>query len=218
VLTWFARSAKTGIGNRSLKPTLGIIDPINMETMPKQVAIASGFDVLCHSLESYTAIPYDQRTPRPLNPNLRPAYQGSNPISDVWCQQSLKVRSQQCCKPEDSQRVRHSATQRKPPSNQYYYSSLSTYLHALPQMLADNFLGAVDTDDITAKEQMCLAATYAGVGFGNAGVHLCHGMSYPISGLNKGGPRWVRTVLLYCGLLLDLPCPSSADTSDCVRG
>ena len=87
----FADSAKTGIGNRALKPTLGIIDPINMETMPKQVAIASGFDVLCHSLESYTAIPFDQRTPRPLNPNVRPAYQGSNPISDVWCQQSLKV-------------------------------------------------------------------------------------------------------------------------------
>ena len=69
------RSAKTGIGNRALKPTLGIIDPINMETMPKQVAIASGFDVLCHSLESFTAVPYNQRTPRPLNPNLRPAYQ-----------------------------------------------------------------------------------------------------------------------------------------------
>ena len=84
-------SAKTGIGNRALKPTLGVIDPINMETMPRQVAIASGFDVLCHSLESYTAIPYNQRNPRPLNPNLRPAYQGSNPISDVWCQQSLKV-------------------------------------------------------------------------------------------------------------------------------
>jgi len=82
---------KTGIASRKLRPMLGIVDPLNTETMPRQVKIASGLDVLCHALESYTALPYQERSPRPANPAERPAYQGSNPISDIWALEGLRL-------------------------------------------------------------------------------------------------------------------------------
>ena len=138
------KKAKTGIAHRALKPTLGICDPINTRTMPSAVHASSGLDVLCHSLESWTAIPYYERSPRPTNPINRPAYQGANPISDIF---SLKA--------------------------------LKSTVKYLPR-------AAKDPDDFEAQSEMLLAATLAGVGFGNAGVHLCHGMSYPISGQNPG--------------------------------
>lgn len=142
-----SKRAKTGIAHRNLKPTIGICDPLNTRTMPASVKASSGLDVLCHSLESWTAIPYNERTPRPTNPILRPAYQGANPISDIF---SLKA--------------------------------LHDCVKYLPRAVRD-------PDDMEAQTQMLLAATLAGIGFGNAGVHLCHGMSYPISGQNPQGYR-----------------------------
>lgn len=55
---------------------MAIVDPRVVETMPMTVAASSGFDVLCHAIESYTARPFTKRPPaepkhiRPLNQGL----------------------------------------------------------------------------------------------------------------------------------------------------
>ena len=48
---------KTGIASPLLKPSLAIVDPTTTETLPGGVVAASGFDVLTHAVESYTARP-----------------------------------------------------------------------------------------------------------------------------------------------------------------
>ncbi|MDT4918179.1 MAG: hydroxyacid-oxoacid transhydrogenase [Pseudonocardiales bacterium] len=50
-------------------------------------------------------------------------------------------------------------------------------------LLATSFRRAVaHGDDLDARRDMALAATFAGLGFGNAGVHIPHANAYPIAG------------------------------------
>lgn len=69
-----------------------------------------------------------------------------------------------------------------------------------------------DPDDFEARSRMILAASYAGVGFGNAGLHLPHGMSYPVSGMIRGfhPPGYPSTEpLLPHGLSVILNAPAA---------
>ena len=134
------KHAKTGIVSRRIRPTLGIIDPDVTASLPGSVVACSGFDVLSHALESYTARPYTQRT-APATPGARPTSQGANPFSDIACVEALRI-------------------------------------------LGGNLVRAVnDPGDAQARERMMFAATLAGIGFGNAGVHVPHAMSYAVAGL-----------------------------------
>ena len=131
--------AKTGIANRRLKPWLGYLDPDNTRTVLEKSRCRPGW--------TSSATPSSPSRPcrstsgaGPNVPALRPAYQGSNPISDMWSMQALRMVTRSLVRAVD------------------------------------------DPSDDRARADMLLAASYAGIGFGNAGVHLPHGMSYPVSG------------------------------------
>lgn len=90
VIDFLGLHLKAGISHAKLRPVLAVVDPLTTLTLPSQVTAASGMDVLSHALESYTCVPFDSK-PAPEDPSKRPAFCGSNPISDVWCEQALRL-------------------------------------------------------------------------------------------------------------------------------
>ncbi|MCF6735522.1 hydroxyacid-oxoacid transhydrogenase [Blastococcus sp. KM273129] len=141
VMDVIAQRVKTGISHAWLRPTLAVIDPDLTLSQPPGVTAASGMDILCHALESYTArwyTTYDRKSP-----DQRVPYCGSNPISDMWSEKAMSL-------------------------------------------LAGSFRTAVrNGEDAQARSDMAIAATFAGMGFGNAGVHIPHANAYPIAGQVK---------------------------------
>jgi len=52
------------------------------------------------------------------------------------------------------------------------------------EMISKNLVRVIENpSDDEARGEVLLAATYAGIGFGNSGVHLAHAMSYPVAGM-----------------------------------
>lgn len=138
VLDVVDQHVKTGISHPRLRPVLAVVDPELTLTQPASVTAASGLDILCHALESYTARPYTSYEAKQAGERV--PYCGSNPISDVWSERALSL-------------------------------------------MATSFRRAVTHgDDLDARTQVATAATFAGLGFGNAGVHIPHANAYPIAG------------------------------------
>ncbi len=133
------QNVKAGVSHRLLRPTLGVVDPLNTLTVPPEVTAAAGADILTHAIESYTTRPYNARAKH--HPPDRPAYIGANPASDVWCEKAME--------------------------------HVARYLRR----------AVLNGLDLEARVNLALAANYAGIGFGNAGVHIPHALAYPIAGL-----------------------------------
>ena len=144
ILDVLSMKVKTGISHWRLRPTLAVVDPLLTMTLPPEVTAASGMDIVCHAVESYTArwyATFDRK-----QPEERVTYCGANPVSDLWCEKAMALIAR----------------------------SLRPAVHRG----ADGDDGAVD-----ARTDMMLAATLAGMGFGNSGVHIPHANGYPIAGM-----------------------------------
>ncbi len=66
--------------------------------------------------------------------------------------------------------------------------------------------------DLEARVNLALAANYAGIGFGNAGVHIPHALAYPIAGLVRDYvPQGYRTrhAMVPHGMAVILTAPSA---------
>ena len=133
------QNVKAGVSHRLLRPTLGVVDPLNTLTAPPEVTAAAGADILTHAIESYTTRPYNARPKH--HPPDRPAYIGANPASDIWCERAIEY--------------------------------VGKYLRR----------AVLNGMDLEARVHLALAANYAGIGFGSAGVHIPHAIAYPIAGL-----------------------------------
>jgi alcohol dehydrogenase class IV len=168
VLDVLALKVKTGISHVALRPKLAIVDPRLTMSQPTMVTAASGMDILCHALESYTARWYADYDAK--EPEQRVPYCGANPIADLWSEKAMSL-------------------------------------------LAGAFRRAVaDGDDADAREQMAMAATFAGLGFGNAGVHIPHANAYPIAGrvrdyVPDGYPR--DEAIVPHGMAVSLTAPAA---------
>ena len=90
VLRISSLSTKFVLANPALLPSEALVDPACCDTLPAGVVASTGFDLLCHALECYTAKAYT-RWDKVDDPTKRPLIQGANPWSDLAAVKALEI-------------------------------------------------------------------------------------------------------------------------------
>ena len=90
VLRINALETKFVLANPALMAEQALIDPACCASLPPMVVASTGFDLLCHALECYTAKAYT-RWDRIDDPMKRPLIQGANPWSDLAARKALEI-------------------------------------------------------------------------------------------------------------------------------
>jgi len=78
------------LANPTLMAEEALIDPACCASLPAMVVASTGFDLLCHALECYTAKAYT-RWAKVENPGKRTLIQGANPWSDLGARKALEI-------------------------------------------------------------------------------------------------------------------------------
>ncbi len=83
-------NTKFVIGSPHLLPVEAVVDPACCDSLPGNVVASTGFDLLCHAFECYTAKAYT-RWDKVSDPGKRGLLQGANPWSDMAAQRALEI-------------------------------------------------------------------------------------------------------------------------------
>ena len=83
-------NTKFVLGNPLLLAQEALVDPACCDSLPAMVVASTGFDLLSHALECYTAKAYTQWA-KVEDPLKRPLNQGANPWSDLAASRALEI-------------------------------------------------------------------------------------------------------------------------------
>lgn len=78
------------LANPTLLADEALVDPACSDSLPPKIVASTGFDLLCHALECYTAKAYTRWETQP-DPGKRPLIQGANPWSDLAARKALEI-------------------------------------------------------------------------------------------------------------------------------